>query len=135
LSLIASAIIFIVGTTQVGYGLAPRFSLATFNYSSYPALGLAPATKAFLASLQQKGGLPFYTLSPENARAVLNGLEAVYSNQKLPADIENGTIPDGPNRTKVSITIVRPPNSSNETLPYHIHTWRWMGSWSVLYSR
>jgi hypothetical protein len=35
LSLIALAIIFINGTTQVGYGLAPQFSLGTFNYSGY----------------------------------------------------------------------------------------------------
>jgi acetyl esterase len=122
LSLIALAIIFIVSTTQVGYGLAPQFSVGTFNYSGYPALGLEPATKAFLASLQQKGGPPLYTLSPEKARAVLNGLQAAYPVQKLPADIENRTIPGGPNGTKVSITIVRPPNTSNETLPVVIYT-------------
>jgi acetyl esterase len=56
-------------------------------------------------------------LSPEKARAVLSGLQASYPFQKLPADIENRTIPGGPNATEISITIVRPPNSSNETLP------------------
>jgi acetyl esterase len=122
LSLTALAIMFINGTIQVGYGLAPQFSLGTFNFSGYPALGLEPATKALLESLQQKGGPPLYTLSPEKARAVLSELQAAYPVQKLPADIENRTIPGGPNGTKVSITIVLPPNSSNETLPVVIFT-------------
>ena len=73
--------------------------------------------RAFLESLQQQGGPPIYTLSPDKARAVLSGLQASSSVQKLPADIENRTIPGGPpNATEISITIVRPPNSSNEIL-------------------
>jgi acetyl esterase len=71
----------------------------------------------FLDNLQQKVGLPIYTLSPDNAHAVLSGLQTSYPVQKLPADIENHTIPDGPDAKDMSITIVRPPNSSNETLP------------------
>jgi acetyl esterase len=117
LSLIALAIVFINGTTQVGYGLATQFSLGTFNYSGYPALGLEPATKAFLDSLQQKGGPPVYTLSPEKARAVLYELQASIPVKKLPAIIENRTIPGGPGGKDISITIVRPANSSNQTLP------------------
>ena len=54
LSLIDISIVFINGNTQVGYGLAPQFSLGTFNHTDYPALGLEPATKAFLDGLQQK---------------------------------------------------------------------------------
>ena len=66
LSLIALAIIFINGATQVGYGLAPQFSLGTFNYTGYPAIGLEPATKAFLEGLQQKGGPPtLYSITRE----------------------------------------------------------------------
>ena len=117
LSLIALAIIFINGTTQLGYGLAPQFSLGTFNYSGYPALGLEPTTKAFLEGLQQKGGPPIYTLSPEKARAVLSELQASIPVKKLPAVIENRTIPGGPGGKDISITIVRPANSSNQTLP------------------
>ena len=75
LSLIVLSIMFINGTTQVGYGLAPQFSLGSFNYSGYPALGLEPATKAFLDGLQQKGVPPIYTLSPEKARAVLSEVQ------------------------------------------------------------
>ena len=49
--------------------------------------------------------------------------------KKLPADIENRTIPGGPpNATEISITIVRPPNSSNEILPVvmFIHGGGWV---------
>jgi acetyl esterase len=45
--------------------------------------------RAFLNNLQQKGGPPIYTMSPDNARAVLSGLQASSPVQKLPADIEN----------------------------------------------
>ena len=112
LSLITLSIIFINATTQVAYGLGTQFSLGTYNYT-----GLEQNTRAFLNNLQQQRGPPIYTLSPEKARAVLSGLQASYPFQKLPADIENRTIPGGPNATEISITIVRPPNSSNETLP------------------
>jgi acetyl esterase len=73
--------------------------------------------RAFLDNLQQKVGPPIYTLSPHDARAVLSGLQASIPVKKLPADIENCTIAGGPNGKGMSITIVRPPNSSNETLP------------------
>ena len=106
LFLLTLVTIFISGTTQVTYGLS------TYNYT-----GLEQNTKAFLENLQRNPGAPLYTLSPEDARAVLSGLQANSPVQKLPADIENRTIPGGPNATEISITIVRPPNSSNETLP------------------
>jgi acetyl esterase len=106
LFLLTLVTIFISGTTQVTYGLS------TYNYT-----GLEQNTKAFLENLQRNSGPPLYTLSPEDARAVLSGLQANSPVQKLPADIENRTIPGGPNATEISITIVRPPNSSNETLP------------------
>jgi acetyl esterase len=106
LFLLTLVTIFISGTTQVTYGLS------TYNYT-----GLEQNTKAFLENLQRNSGPPLYTLSPEDARAVLSGLQANSPVQKLPADIENRTIPGGPNATEISITIVRPQNSTNETLP------------------
>jgi len=112
LSLIALTIIFINCTPQVGYGLATQFSLGTFNHT-----GLEKNTKAFLDSLQQKGGPPIYTLTPEKARAVLSELQASTPVKKLSAIIENRTIPGGPDGKDVSITIVRPANSNNQTLP------------------
>ena len=79
--------------------------------------GVEQDTRAFLESLQQNPGPPLYTLSPEQARAVLSGLQAGIPVKKLAADMENRTIPGGPNDTDISVQIVRPPNTSNETLP------------------
>ena len=79
--------------------------------------GVEQKTRGFLESLQQASGPPLYTLSPEQARAVLSGLQASIPVKKLPADIENRTILGGPNGTEVSIQIVRPPNNNNKTFP------------------
>ncbi len=81
-----------------------------YNYST-----VEQKTRKFLESLQQNDGPPLYTLTPNDARAVLSGLQ---SNpvQKLHAEIENQIILDGPNG-ELSIKIVRPHGSSNETLP------------------
>ena len=99
-----------------------QFSLGTYNYT-----GLEQNARAFLDNLQQKGGPPIYTLSPDKARAVLSGLQASYPVQKLSTDIENRTIPGGPNATEISITIVRPQNSGNETLA--VGTFFHSGEW------
>jgi acetyl esterase len=78
--------------------------------------------RALLNNLQQQGGPPIYTLSPDKARAVLSGLQTSTPVQKLQADVENRTIPGGSNSKDVSITIVRPRNSSVEPLPVVIFT-------------
>ena len=123
LSSIALAIILIICAPQVGYGLATQFSLGTFNHT-----GLEKHTQAFLDDLQQKGGPPIYTLSPEKARAVLSGLQASIPVKKLPAVIENRTISGGPGGKDISITIVRPADGSNQTLPVviYIHGGGWV---------
>ena len=82
---------------------------------AYDYTGVEQNTRAFLESLQQNSGPPLYTLSPQQARAVLSGLQAGPI-EKLSAEIENRTIPGGPTG-EISIQIVRPPSSSNETLP------------------
>jgi hypothetical protein len=74
-------------TTQVGHGLATQFSLGTFNHT-----GLEKLTQAFLDDLQEKGGPPLYTLSPEDAREVLSGVQTSTPVKMLPAEIENRTI-------------------------------------------
>lgn len=94
-------------TVQVAY--------ATMNPSNFT--GVEQKTRVFLESLRQASGPPLYKLSPERARAVLSGLQASIPVKKLPADIENRTILGGPNGTKVSIQIVRPPNNNNKTFP------------------
>lgn len=43
--------------------------------------------------------------------------QASFPVAKVPDSIENRTIPGRPDGKDISITIVRPPNSSNETLP------------------
>jgi acetyl esterase len=72
--------------------------------------------------LQLKGGPPIYTLSPDKARAILSNLQVSFPVQKLPAEIENRTISGGPNSKEVSITIVRPQKTKNETLPVIVFT-------------
>lgn len=67
--------------------------------------------------MQQEGGPPIYTLSPYDARTVLSRLQANIPVKQLPAVIENRNVPGGPGDKDVSITIVRPPDSNNETLP------------------
>ena len=83
-------------------------------------------TRAFLENLQEQGGPPIYTLSPKEARTVLSNLQASVRIEKLPADIENRSIPVGPTGN-TSITIVRP-QGSTETLPVvmYLHGGGWV---------
>lgn len=83
---------------------------ASFNYST-----VEPKTRQFLKLLQHNGGPPLYTLTPNEARVILSNLQSSPV-QKLHAEIENQIILDGPNG-ELSIKIVRPHGSSNETLP------------------
>ena len=75
---------------------------------------LEPATRAFVENINKQGGTPIYELSPKDARQVLSDLQAAEVT-KLPADLEDLTIPVGP-EGQVSIRIVRP-KGSKENLP------------------
>src|SRR5215472_6119731 len=108
--LVSALIVFPSNNNLLLLNISNQIAHAT-TVSKYNYTGIDPTTRAFLEKTDT--GPPIYTLTPQKARAVLNG---------LPADIENRTIPGGPNGTKVSITIVRPPNTSNETLPVVIYT-------------
>jgi acetyl esterase/lipase len=84
--------------------------------------GVEQKTRAFLEALQKQGGPPIYTLSPQEARAVLSNLQAAGSVAILPADIENRTIsPGGPNG-QISIQIIRPTSSNEKNLPVVVYT-------------
>jgi acetyl esterase len=83
--------------------------------AKYDYTGVEQKTRAFLESLQQNPGPPIYKLTPEEARAVLSGLQAG-DVKKLPAEVENRNIPGGPTG-HISVRIVRPPNSHKEILP------------------
>jgi acetyl esterase/lipase len=88
------------------------YTTSAFNYT-----GVEQKTRAFLETLQRQGGPPIYTLSPEEARAVLSNLLKQQPPIAMPpADIENRTIPGGPNGSNISINIVRPQGSNEETL-------------------
>src|SRR5690348_5484665 len=85
-------------------------------------------TEAFIKELQSKGGKPLYTLTPEQARSVL---EKVQSDpiEKPEVHIEEKKVPS---QTKkgISLLIVRPKNST-EPLPVimYFHGAGWvMGS-------
>ncbi len=90
--------------------IAHATTVGMYNYT-----GVDPIVRAFIEKVNTQP--PLNTLTPQKARDVLSGLQASYPVQKLPADIENRTIPGGLNAKEISLTIVRPPNSSNETLP------------------
>lgn len=76
--------------------------------------GVEANTRAFLRALEAKGGPQIYKLSVQDTCSVLLGAQAV-NVAKLPADIEDRTIPVGP-KGAVAIRIVRP-QSSTDTLP------------------
>lgn len=63
-------------------------------------------TQAFLDSLAAAGGPPIYTLSPAEARAVLEGAQSIEV-AKPAADIEERVLPVGPTG-EVRVRIVRP---------------------------
>ena len=84
-----------------------------------PAVVLEPAAQQFADALAAAGGPPIYTLSPDEARALLDQAqsgEVVMAD----ADIEEHTIPGGPTGT-VGITVVKPA-TTNGSLPAVVYT-------------
>jgi len=86
---------------------------------SIPTIVLEPAAQALSDALAASDGPPLYTLSPEDARAVLDGAQSGPVTMP-PAEIEARTIPGGPTGT-VSITLVRP-EWTNGSLPAVVYT-------------
>jgi acetyl esterase len=86
---------------------------------SIPAVVLEPAAQAMSDALAAGDGPPLYTLTPAEARAVL---DKVQSGQVAMAatEIEEHTIPGGPDGT-VSVTVVKP-LGSNGSLPTVVYT-------------
>jgi acetyl esterase len=117
-----SAIIIILttfgisGSLYLNNNIPLVYGMESSNYST-----VEKNTKLFLEKLQQSGGPPIYTLTPTEARKILSGLQAsslenVPPADNPPAEIENKTIPGGPNG-EISIQIVKPQGSDNKTLP------------------
>lgn len=87
--------------------------------STLPEIVLEPAAQVLADALAASDGPPLYTLSPADARAVLDQAQAG-SITMAPAEIEQHTLPGGPDGT-VSITLVRPAEH-NGSLPAVIYT-------------
>jgi acetyl esterase len=74
-----------------------------------------PKIRLFIETLNAKGGPPIYTLSPADARKVLENMQS-QPVKKPDAKIEDLTIPGGPTK-EISIRIVRPANYAGGALP------------------
>jgi acetyl esterase len=84
-----------------------------------PTVVLEPAAQALADALAAGGGPPIYTLSPENARAILDQAQAGEI-AMADAEIEEHTIPGGPSGT-VSVTVLKP-LGHNGSLPVVVYT-------------
>ena len=84
-----------------------------------PTVVLEPAAQALADALAAGGGPPIYTLSPENARAVLDQVQSA-DVAMADAEIEEHTIPGGPSGT-VSVTVLKPVGH-NGSLPTVVYT-------------
>jgi acetyl esterase len=87
--------------------------------ATLPAVVLEPAAQALADALASGGGPPLYTLSPDDARAVLDKAQSGEVAMP-PAEIEQKTIPGGPDG-RVLITVVRPVGA-NGRLPAVVYT-------------
>lgn len=93
--------------------------MTTVDALTIPNLVLEPAAQALADSLAASNDPPLYTLSPEEARAVL---ERAQSGDVAmpPAVVEPHTIPGGPDG-EISITVLRPWDR-NGSLPVVVYT-------------
>lgn len=94
-------------------------STTSIRPATIPRVVLEPAAQALADALAAGGGPPLYTLSPGDARAVLDRAQSG-DIAMAPAEIEEHTIPGGPDGT-VSITLVRP-MARNGSLPAVVYT-------------
>ncbi|HYG00516.1 MAG TPA: alpha/beta hydrolase [Candidatus Saccharimonadales bacterium] len=97
---------------------APVAAAATdTNYA-----GLEQNTKDFLLDITTKNNPPINSLPPNEARAVLSGLQSSYSVDIPDSKVQNQTIPVGTNNETIAIHIVRPADTSeNQVLPVVIY--------------
>jgi len=100
-------------------------SMTSPRLETIPAVVLEPAAQAVADALAASGGPPLYTLSPEDARAVLDQAQAGDA-VMAPVEIRQRMIPGGPDG-EVSITIVRPDGASG-LLPavLYVHGGGWI---------
>lgn len=94
-------------------------STTSVRSATIPTVVLEPAAQALADSLTAAGGPPLYTLSPTDARAVLDRLQAG-DVAMPPAAVESHTIAGGP-AGEISITVVRPVGADG-SLPAVVYT-------------
>jgi acetyl esterase len=87
--------------------------------ATLPSVVLEPAAQALADALAAGGGPPLYTLTPDDARAVLDKAQSG-DVAMPPAEVEQHTIPGGPDG-RVSVTVVRPVGA-NGSLPAVVYT-------------
>jgi acetyl esterase len=87
--------------------------------ATLPSVVLEPAAQALADALAAGGGPPLYTLTPDDARAVLDKAQSG-DVAMPPAEVEQHTIPGGPDG-RVSVTVVRPVGA-NGRLPAVVYT-------------
>jgi acetyl esterase len=80
-------------------------------------VGVEHNTRGFLENLQKKFWPTILHTVTRRRSCCIILTQASFPVAKVPDNIENRTIPARPDGKDISITIVRPPNSSNETLP------------------
>ena len=90
--------------TMRGLGLSLLARSFADTTATLTGVRLDPPTQKFVDALQAAGGPPLYTLSPTDARKVLDDAQAI-DVAKLPADITERTIPGGPTGD-VSVRVV-----------------------------
>lgn len=95
---------------------------------------IEPNTQKFLDNINSLEGPPIYELSIEEAREVLSKVQDI-SVPKLPADIEDITIPAGP-RGSINIRLIRPKNNESK-LPVimYFHGGGWILGDNNIYDR
>jgi acetyl esterase len=98
---------------------------STFMPTTLPDVVLEPDAQAMADAVAAAPGPPLYTLSPLDARAVLDGAQAGEV-AMAPADIEEVEVPGGPDG-RVSLTIVRPAGATG-ILPVviYVHGGGWV---------
>lgn len=97
-------------------------------------VSIEPITQQFLDNINSQSGPPIYELSPTEARNVLTKVQDI-NITKLPADIEDLSIPVGP-KGKTNIRIVRPKgNQSRLPAIMYFHGGGWILGDKDIYDR
>lgn len=96
---------------------------------------LDPNIAGFLQKLEAQGGPPLYTLSAQDARAVLSRVQQSVKVAAPPADIEDRTISGGPTG-QISLRIVRPQHPKGTLAPViYLHGGGWVLGDETIFDR